>query len=106
MQKTIWLSYDLGVKGDYPSLYTWLDNHKANECGDSIAVIKYEVAEGEDLPNKLKLELVEAIDFGKTDRVYLIWRSNEGLLAGRFIIGKRKAAPWKGYGEAITVDDI
>ena len=37
MKKFIWLSYDLGIGGDYESLYSWLDNHEAKECGDSVA---------------------------------------------------------------------
>ncbi|MHB9292468.1 hypothetical protein Holit_01566 [Hollandina sp. SP2] len=37
MSTRVWLSYDLGIKGDYANLYIWLDEHKALECGDSIA---------------------------------------------------------------------
>ena len=40
--KTFWLSYDLGLSGDYNSMYIWLDNHKAKECGDSLAVFKFD----------------------------------------------------------------
>lgn len=29
--RTIWISYDLGVQGDYEGLYGWLDTHKARE---------------------------------------------------------------------------
>lgn len=43
MKKAIWISYDLGVKGDYEGLYAWLDDHKAIECGDSVAFINYSV---------------------------------------------------------------
>ena len=32
---TIWISYDLGVRGDYEGLYAWLDSHGAKECGDT-----------------------------------------------------------------------
>jgi hypothetical protein len=41
MKKLIWISYDLGVKGDYEGLYAWLDNHNAKECGNSIAALEY-----------------------------------------------------------------
>ena len=37
IRKAIWLSFDLGVAGDYPGLYKWLDEHDAVECGDSVA---------------------------------------------------------------------
>lgn len=42
VKTVVWLSYDLGAKGDYDGLYSWLDNHKAKECGDSIAYIPWE----------------------------------------------------------------
>jgi len=35
MKQTIWISYDLGLQGDYPGLYRWLDLHKAKECVNS-----------------------------------------------------------------------
>jgi hypothetical protein len=41
MQKTIWISFDLGVKGDYEQLYAWLDNHGAKECGPNLATLRY-----------------------------------------------------------------
>jgi hypothetical protein len=25
MNKTVWISYDLGIKGDYPGLYRWIE---------------------------------------------------------------------------------
>ena len=34
---TFWLSYDLGVGGDYPGLYQWLDDHQAVVCGNNMA---------------------------------------------------------------------
>ena len=42
MNKALWLSYDLGVKGDYEGLYAWLDDHNAEECGNSVAFLHYE----------------------------------------------------------------
>ena len=42
MKKIIYLSYDLGVNGDYPSLYQWLAGRKAKECGDSLCRFVYE----------------------------------------------------------------
>ena len=32
---TVWISYDLGIRGDYEGLYAWLDSHRAKECGDA-----------------------------------------------------------------------
>jgi hypothetical protein len=35
-----WLSFDLGLQGDYDSLYAWLDKQGAQECGDSVATFE------------------------------------------------------------------
>jgi hypothetical protein len=29
-----WISFDLGLQGDYEPLYEWLDRHEALECGE------------------------------------------------------------------------
>jgi len=42
MHTAMWMSYDLGVKGDYEGLYAWLDDHDAKECGNSVAFLRYE----------------------------------------------------------------
>ncbi|CAE6688369.1 hypothetical protein [Paraburkholderia haematera] len=107
MQKTVWLSYDLGVKGDYEGLYKWLDNVEAFECGDSLAYFSVEVPNGRNVPDFVAEELNANVSFGKSDRVYLIWRNDEDSRnKGRFIIGKRKASPWEGFGDrAQTQDD-
>ena len=95
--KTFWLSYDLGLKGDYPSLYSWLDEFKAKECGDSFAVFKYDCTT-ENPKNEIKIDLESKINFNKTGRVYLIWKDDsKGSINGSFIIGHRKQAPWEGY---------
>jgi hypothetical protein len=31
------------------------------------------------------------------DRLYLIWRKDNGSITGRFIAGSRRRAPWAGY---------
>ena len=41
MKKAIWISYDLGIKGDFQGLYAWLDDHDGIECGNSVAFIQY-----------------------------------------------------------------
>ena len=37
MESIVWMSYNLGVTGDYEGLYAWLDEHNAKECGNSVA---------------------------------------------------------------------
>lgn len=41
MKKFVWVSFDLGVKGDYEGMYAWLDGCGAKECGDSVACFWY-----------------------------------------------------------------
>jgi len=97
MGKTIWLSYDLGVKGDYDNLYAWLDDHGAKECGNNLAVLRYDF-QG-DLLTALTQELSAAVTLAKRDRIYVIWREDDSrTMKGRFLFGKRKAAPWVGFG--------
>ncbi len=105
MVKSIWLSYDLGVKGDYSNLYRWLDDAKAVECGDSLALLRINVPEDMIAPEYLKRELESNVSFSKTDRVYVIWKNKDGLNKGRFIVGNRKASPWQGYGTNGAVED-
>ena len=96
-KKTFWLSYDLGLKGDYSSIYKWLDKQKAKECGDSIAVFSF-TCSTENPEEEVKNSLSESVEFNKSDRVYLIWRDDiKQIEKGAFIIGHRKTAPWEGY---------
>lgn len=107
MKKTIWLSYDLGVRGDYSSLYSWLDDANAVECGDSLACLKIDIPGTESPPDFVKKQLESNVTFSKSDRVYIVWKNSDGNNKGRFIIGKRKASPWQGYGKAeVDEDDL
>ena len=96
MEKLIWLSYDLGIRGDYQSLYSWLDDHNAKECGDSVASLWFS-HEGGDFTEELKTELEGEVDLDNHSRIYVVWM-DERRIKGRFIVGKRKRAPWAGYG--------
>ena len=84
--KIFWLSYDLGLRGDYEALYGWLDSKQAKECGDSVATFHSDRTSEE-----LKDELTELLSETSKPRIYLISSSR-----GSFVIGKRKAAPWAG----------
>ncbi len=96
-KKAIFLSFDLGLKGDYQSMYSWLDEKGAKECGNSLAFFTSSEFDG-DIPKKLEKDLRNNIDFSNTDRVYIIyWNEKEKKLKGKFIIGNRKRAVWEGY---------
>ena len=107
MTKTaIWISYDLGVQGDYASLYAWLDKHGAKECGDSLAFLNYE-HEGP-VRNQITADIKNAITVDKRTRIYLIYREAETQKnKGVFIFGGRRDAPWTGYSpnDAESVDE-
>ena len=106
MKKAVWLSYDLGVKGDYEGLYAWLDDLEAKECGDSLAFFSYEVEHGEDLIEKIKEDIKNNVSITKRDRIYIILRGEERKIRGKFIFGKRKSSPWTGYGtKAVEADE-
>jgi len=103
MEKPIWISYDLGIKGDYQGLYSWLDDHNAIECGNNVAFVQYSI--NKDLIPELKKDLESKIDFKPGDRIYLVrmgTKEGKELIIGNFIIGKRKSNPWEGYGTKIT----
>lgn len=101
---TVWLSYDLGIRGDYPSLYAWLDKHDAKECGDSFAVFVYD--HDNELEADLLADLRQSIDFNDSGRIYVIFRDREtGNRKGKFLVGGRRAPPWTGYAAHATVED-
>lgn len=102
IKKTVWISYDLGVKGDYESLYAWLDNHDAKECGTSLAVLDYEFTGS--LAEDLQRSLSQSVSLERHDRIYIIWREDRKV-KGKFLFGKRKAAPWSGYGAQESEED-
>jgi hypothetical protein len=96
MKKAIWISYDIGVRGDYEGLYAWLDSKGARECGDSVAFIKYE--DNGNIINNLKKEIENAIEITKKMRIYVVYREDTtNKLKGKFLFGTRKAAPWTGF---------
>ena len=88
--KRYWLSYDLGLRGNYESLYEWLDSHKAEECGETLATFHSNLTSAQ-----LRNELTRALGDSAKARLYLISRTR----GGSFLTGKRKAAPWAGYSQ-------
>lgn len=106
MKKSVLLSFDLGIDGDYENMYAWLDDHKARECGDGVAWIDYVYPDGnESLERSLRASLEESVKFGKRSRVYVLHRSEDGKIKGKFIFGRRKSAPWVGFGQRDEADE-
>jgi hypothetical protein len=101
----IWISFDLGVRGDYEGLYAWLDRHGAKECGDGVAFLNYEYS-GE-LIDALKKDIEESMQISKKTRMYVMYREPDTKkMKGQFILGGRKASPWEGYAEQTTQVDV
>lgn len=103
MRKAVWMSFDLGVKGDYEGLYSWLDAQEARECCDNVAFFFFEAKN--DLPTKLKRSLKESVEVDARTRIYIIFLGKDVKMRGRFLFGKRKAPPWAGFGPSVTMDE-
>jgi len=106
MKAGIWISYDLGVRGDYEGMYTFLDSFEAKECGDSTAYLLFEY--DINLEEELKKIIREHVTLAKRSRVYVLRPVEGGKYKGRFIFGRRKRAAWAGYSgeESDEEDDI
>jgi hypothetical protein len=87
-QARYWLSFDLGLRGNYEGLYEWLDRLGAKECGDSVATFRSDKTR-----EQLTAELTSLLGSEKKTRLYLISLAR----GGKFVLGKRKAPPWAGY---------
>lgn len=105
MNKAIYLSYDLGLKGDYNKLYIWLDSLKARECGDNIAFFQMSFDENDEnvIYETIKNEISTKVRLERNDRIYVIFRGADGQLTGKFLFGGRKRSPWEGF--AVAGDD-
>ena len=87
-KRRYWLSFDLGLRGNYEDLFEWLDNHGARECADNLATFTSNWSR-----EQIKKELLQILGSEKNVRVYIVDREHGGI----FLLGKRKAAPWAGY---------
>ena len=93
---TVWITFDLGLDGDYKGLYAWLDAHDANGCGESMAVLSYH-CEGS-IPDRIRDDLRASICVDAYTSIYVIYRdpvTNENR--GAFIFGERGIPAWNGY---------
>jgi hypothetical protein len=96
MKIGVWISYDLGVVGDYEGMYAWLDEHKAKECGDNLAFIHYEWSNS--FVENITSSLRDAFAINKQTRIYIVYRDRDTTkIRGKFVVGTRKASPWTGY---------
>lgn len=106
MERLIWISFDLGIRGDYAGLYAWLDDHGAKECGDGVACLRFDHDDSRSasLEETLKADLQERVELDKRARIYLV-RKAGSKVKGRFLFGKRKGSPWYGFGSHDEQDE-
>jgi hypothetical protein len=98
MKKIAWMSFDLGVQGDYEGLYRWLDAQGARECGDNLALFSF--ASKKDLPAEVKASVEKSVEIDARNRIYLIFMGKDRKMKGRFLFGQRRPAPWAGSAPA------
>jgi len=102
--RRIWLSFDLGVSGDYEALYAWLDERGAIECADNVAFFHFRY-DGADLVRALRKSLESAVNFGKRGRAYVVFKTTDGGVVGKWVIGGRHRAPWAGFAPSSEQDE-
>ena len=117
----VWLSYDLGFDDvaeklsdeekeqkyneRYAAFMPWLKEHKAIECGNSVAKFRYVVEDDEYTKRVLKDEILGVFRDAKIRdirgiRMYAIWAirtlsGNVSYVNSEFIIGERHDVnPW------------
>lgn len=95
MTKTVWLSYDLGVRGDYEGLFAFLAEADAKECGSSLGVFSFSVKN--DIMAELKAAIEGRMKLDKRSRIYVMYTKPDGKPTGKFLFGGRKSPPWAGY---------
>lgn len=90
-----WVSIDLGLIGSYRRLYEWLDSYGAEECGSGLATFKSSKSR-----DKLASELRKLLASSPKARAYIISMKQ----GGRFIVGGRVTAQWRGYSTPVAVE--
>ena len=104
MKASIWITFDLGIQGDYENLYEFLDSHGAKECTEDTAFLRFEYKK--DLLTELKKELERRVTINKRSRVYLIYpKTASGSHTGTFLFGHRKQPRWTGYSANVTDEE-
>lgn len=103
------LNYDLGLKGDYESLYSFLDMQNAIDCGNSSGAFEFNFSGGSDLSHSEKMEQIKKeielkVSLKKGDRIYTIVHDKKGVAIGTFIYGHRQRPIWEGYGNKTAKD--
>jgi hypothetical protein len=97
--KAIYISFDLGLRGDYNGLYVWLDSMHARECGNNVALVQrdFDHDDHNSIYESFKSEITTKVRLEPTDRIYISLIGADGQMKGRFLFGGRKRALWEGF---------
>jgi hypothetical protein len=87
-----WISFDLGLMGDYSHFYEWLDAQNAEECGSGTAAIVSSKSL-EEIVGEIRDVLKET----PRARAYLLSKLPDGRFGGKCVMGGRRKAPWAGF---------
>jgi len=87
-----WISFDLGLMGDYSHFYEWLDTHNAEECGAGTAAIVSMKS-----LDAIVAEMKEILRDTPRARAYILSKLPDGRFGGKFVVGGRRKAPWAGF---------
>lgn len=102
--QAVWLSYDLGIPGDYDVLYSWFDQHDAKVCGRNVAFLNYSYREN--FKEELTEELRPMAEPTRKACMYAIYYDiHEQKIKGTYLVGRRRWTPWHGYAEIAAKDD-
>jgi len=90
-----WLTYDLSNPDVYDSLYKWIARHseEPEECGGTTITFLY----NGDIKD-LKANLEKNVKNIENEKIYIIYKKEDGRPVGKFIWGKRnRKNPWDSY---------
>lgn len=107
MKTRVWLSYDLGIDGDWDGLDRFLDECEALECGGNLATFRFEFESEHTLVPELTAAVKKAVDLSKgRPRIYAMYGIHDYDVKGEFIAEHRQPARWLGSAttEIDTVD--
>ena len=97
--KHFWLSFDCdgSDSANYKELYAWLEEHNAQECGNSAAFIDNYLYK-DDFIKEVSASLNK---IPHVKKIYICAEDDtDGRFYGRFIKGSRNMNQWHGYKNA------
>lgn len=90
IESRVWLICDVNeTSAQWSALKKWLDDLKAQECGEHTYTFFYTFDSTKDSREQLQSEISNHFRPEESDRIYAIYRKAEGKYVGSFIFGQR-----------------